>query len=206
MIVPPTPKLDSCLQQMRTQVQRLCPITDLAWHEMKQLFQIQEFSANEHFIQIGDNAQRIAFIVDGGLREYFVTQEGNEFNKHFVFANDITGSLYDLLSNEPSIAGIVTLKKSTLLCAHYRQITALYDRHPCLQKMGRLQAEALLMRKAKREHDFLTLSATQRYLQLIASPNSIEQLIPQYHIASYLGITPVALSRLKKKLAPLNPG
>ena len=199
-------ELEPCLEHMRKQLQLTCPITDLAWNEMKKLFHLKRLSADEDFIQIGEYAQLIAFTVEGTLREYFISSNGNEYNKHFVFANSITGSLYDLLSQQPSIAGIKTIKPTLLLCANYQQFTDLYDRHDCLQKMGRLQAESLLMRKAKREHDFLTLNATQRYLQLITNHNDIENTVPQYHLASYLAITPVALSRIKKKTQNINPG
>lgn len=192
------------LAQLRQVIEQLSPISDEAWQEMASLFTPLSLNAEQYFISAGQQASSIAFVTSGAMREYFITLEGKEYNKAFIFKGDGTGSLFDLISQQPSIASIQATTQTELLVADYQAFSALYDRFPCCQRLGRLHAQHMFMLKARREYELLTLDALARYQSLLSRHPDIEQYVPQYHIASYLGITPVALSRIKK-LHTLNP-
>ena len=189
------------LQRLRQTIEQFSPITDAAWQEMLGLYQRKTLAPEQYFMAAGEKATSIAFVISGALREYFITSEGKEFNKAFIFEGDTTGSLFDLLTQEPSIASIQALCDTELLVADYQAFSALYDRFPCCQRLGRRQAEHLFVLKARREYEFMTLDAYSRLQSLLSRHPDIEQRVTQYHIASYLGITPVALSRIKKQRA-----
>lgn len=191
--------MNAILYRLRQAVEQLNPVTDEAWEVMAELFYSQTLKPDQHFVSAGQVAGSIAFIASGVMREYFITREGKEFNKAFVFEGDITGSFFDLLTQEPSIASIQALTETQLLVADYRAFSNLYDRFPCCQRLGRLQAEHMFKLKARREYEFMTQDAYARYQSLLIRHPYIERYVPQYHVASYLGITPVALSRLKKQ-------
>ncbi|MBV1922338.1 MAG: Crp/Fnr family transcriptional regulator [Pseudomonadales bacterium] len=191
--------MDTALLQLRQVIEQVTPLSDEAWQEMTRLFSPLSLDAEEYFISAGQQASSIAFVISGAMREYFITLEGKEYNKAFIFKGDITGSLFDLLSQQASIASIQATTQTELLVADYQAFSALYDRYPCCQRLGRLQAQHLFMLKARREYEFLTLDAYARYQSLLTKHPDIERYVPQYHIASYLGITPVALSRIKKQ-------
>jgi len=194
-----TSEPDEVLQRFKQVIEQLSPVKDDAWKEMKGLFQRKTLAPEQFFVASGELASSVAFVISGTLREFFITAEGKEYNKAFIFEGDSTGSLFDLLTQEPSIASIQALSSTELLVADYRAFAALYDRHPCCQRLGRLQTEQLFMRKARREHEFMTLDAYSRFQSLLSRHPDIEQRVTKYHIASYLGITPVALSRIKKR-------
>ena len=191
--------MNAKLARLRQAIEQLSPLSDEAWQEMAGLFTPLSLNAEQYFVSAGQQASSIAFVIFGAMREYFITLEGKEYNKAFIFNGDATGSLFDLLSQQPSIASIQATTQTELLVADYQAFSELYDRFPCCQRLGRLHAQHMFMLKARREYEFLTLDALARYQSLLSRHPDIEQYVPQYHIASYLGITPVALSRIKKQ-------
>jgi len=82
----------------------------------------------------------------------------------------------------------------------------LYDRHPVWERIGRIKAERLAIQKEFREKEFLLDTAETRYRRFLKEFPDLTDRIPQYYIASYLGITDVALSRIRKKMKPINSG
>ena len=186
------------LANMRDKVEAFADITDAAWDAFSALMSPLSLSAGQYFLRNGEHARYLAFVVKGVLREFYITAQGSEFNKAFVLADGFTGSLYDLLSGQPSTVSIQALKESQLLVASFDEFQRLYDEHACWERTGRLLTQMLFMKKARREYEFLTLSAGERYEGLLQQYPDLEQQVPQYHIASYLGITPVMLSRLRK--------
>ena len=196
--VPPVSLEGHPLTAVRMAFAHLVSLSDQAWNAYMQLFSPHELAAGEFFVQAGTTADSIALVTSGALREYFVTRDGKEFIKAFVLPGQFTGSLFDLLSGEPSTANIQTLKPTQLWVAPYGKVRVLYDLYPEWERVGRLLTEDLFIKKARREYEFLTMDATERYLNLLAQQPDLEQHVPQYHIASYLGITPVALSRIRR--------
>ena len=191
-------------QRLREKLSALSPLTDAAWYAMRHHFSYCELDVGNTFVRTGEQATQVGFLLTGSLREYFTTADGADYNKAFLLSGDITGSLYDLLLDQASIATIEAIKPSSLLVANYNAFEKLYDQFDCCQRLGRVIAENLFCHKARREYELLTMDAAQRYACLLSQQPSVEAHVPQYHIASYLGITPVALSRIRKKLKSLN--
>ncbi|OZG71496.1 hypothetical protein BTA51_20590 [Hahella sp. CCB-MM4] len=184
---------------LRNQQNTFSGISDPAWEAFIDLMRPMNLAAGDCLLRAGQPARYLAYIVKGSMREYYATSEGSEFNKAFVLSGSFTGSLFDLLSGEPSTVSIQALKDCELLVAPFIDFQKLYDTYPCWERAGRLLTESLFMKKARREHEFLTMSAWERYQSLLREYPDLEQQVPQYHIASYLGITPVMLSRLRRR-------
>jgi len=134
------------------------------------------------------------------FRLYYTTPDGSEYNKSFCSGNDFVASYGSLLTGTPASLSIQALTDSKLIVIPYAKFQMLYDRHACWERLGRLLVERLFVKKESRERDFLLLSAEARYLKFMESYGPLAANIPQYHIASYLGITPVALSRIRNRL------
>ncbi len=150
---------------------------------------------------VGQKATQIIFLLSGVCREYFLTLTGEEYNKAFVVAGNVTGSLYDLLSGDVSTASIEAMKPVTAALLDFGRMKQLIKKHRCLEQLHHQQVEMLFMKKSRREHQLLTLDAAQRYQQFLVDYPGLEQEIPLYHIASYLGMTPESLSRIRKNFA-----
>nr|WP_246032185.1 Crp/Fnr family transcriptional regulator [Leptospira fluminis] len=171
------------------------------WNRAEGLYSFRKLEYGDFFVKQGKVPTEFAFVFSGQLREYYLTDQGDEYIKSFCFPGEFTGSYFDLLSEHPSTCNIRALSDCLLGVANFADFTALYEEHPAWERLGRKTAEFLFIKKAKREYELLALSAEQRYESLKKAYPKIEESIPQYHIASYLGITPVSLSRIRSKLS-----
>jgi CRP-like cAMP-binding protein len=190
----------SVLESLRTALSRIGPLSDKAWEDAHLRFNEYQLDAGEFFLETGEIAQYCGFVIQGVLREFFITLEGQEFNKNFNLEGEFSGSLFDLIAGEPSIASIQALTPARLLICRFADLQDLYNRHQEWEHIGRLLAEEMFMLKARREWEFMTLSAEQRYTLLTQRNPKLENRISQYHLASHLGISPVSLSRIRRRL------
>jgi CRP-like cAMP-binding protein len=105
------------------------------------------------------------------------------------------------VSREPSIENHQALVDSEVLLLNYADTQELYEKVPVWQKFGRLIAEFILVRIVQRNKAMLFLSPEDQYLNLMKERPKVISNIPQHYIASYLGIKPESLSRIRKRLA-----
>jgi CRP-like cAMP-binding protein len=131
---------------------------------------------------------------------------GQDVTKDFSFAPTFAASFGSSVLAQPARVGIVALTDCVVSIWPLRALTDLFDTHIEWQKLGRRLAEVLYLRKENREIAFLTQTVEQRYEALAnAFPVQIDS-VPQLHLASYLGVTPESLSRLKARIAKRSVG
>ncbi len=162
-------------------------------------FRVRALARREPFLRAGERATDVVVVVEGLLREHFLLPDGTERTKAFIAPGELSGSLADLLSGEPSRAYIVAEEPSRVLVAPYAALRALAERSPRWQAAGRRALEALLLRKAEREYELLALDAAARYARFVERYPGLEARVAARNVASYLGITPVHLSRLRRR-------
>jgi CRP-like cAMP-binding protein len=150
----------------------------------------------EHLLLAGDDARNVVFVRHGLLREYYVDRHGREAIRRFCGQGDFSGSLADLISRRPASVSIESLEAGDVVEVEWRCVDALSELHPSLMKLLRLFAERLYVRKVQREHEMLTMPAAQRYRSFVEQEPELESRLPRHMVASYLGITPVHLSRI----------
>ena len=132
------------------------------------------------------------------MRMFYLRADGKEFNKTFVHSPDFVGVLESLVTDEPSRISIQCLEATTILEVDYAHARSFHQRHAYWQKFGRLFAERLYVKKARREAALLMDPPATRYRVFMSEHAAVAQRVPDYQIASYLGITPETLSRLRK--------
>jgi CRP-like cAMP-binding protein len=133
------------------------------------------------------------------LRFFYQTTDGKEFNKSFVAENQFTAAYSAFLTDMPTRFSIQALEECHLLICDLHMVVNMFDRHDCWERLGRILAEQLFIKKEAREAEFLLDDAETRYRNFQKQYPGLEGRVAQYHVASYLGITPVALSRIRKK-------
>ncbi|WP_420455896.1 Crp/Fnr family transcriptional regulator [Rubrivirga sp.] len=153
----------------------------------------------------GSEAHEVLFVTDGLLRFYYPGADGKESNKAFVGEGEFAGALAAAGLGVPIAYGIEALEPTRYLAAPYARWTALLNGEPALERLGRKLAEHLLMRKELRARSFLLHDASERYRALVDARPDLVQRVSQYHLASYLGVTDVHLSRVRRGLV-LNKG
>jgi CRP-like cAMP-binding protein len=146
----------------------------------------------------GDRADWLFLLTRGLVREFYVTEAGLEHTRAFIDTGAITGSLLDVLSGEPAVTWIQALEATEALAWRYADFDALARRTPELETVARRHAEALAVRKTRREFEMLALAAPERLARWRQEQPGVDQRITRKLLASYLGITPVHLSRITR--------
>jgi CRP-like cAMP-binding protein len=175
-------------------------IPDTEWQWFLSKLQFQKMCKNEYFIRSGEPARSIAFCVGGLFRFYYDTEHGSEINKSFCGRGEFVAAFSSLLLNVPSSLHIQALEDSELFILPYDVFVALDERHICWERLKYRLVEKLFIKKEQREKELLLCSAEQRYRLFTQEYTELHERIPQYHIAAYLGITPVALSRIRRRI------
>lgn len=132
------------------------------------------------------------------MRAFYRNEKGVEYNKHFFIAPCFIGGYASLITGRPNQIVQEALTPCVIQEADYTGLEALFEEHRAVERLARKLAEQFFVQKEQREIDLVLLDAEARYDIFRSEFALLEQLIPQYHIASYLGITPTQLSRIRK--------
>ncbi|MFD0697914.1 Crp/Fnr family transcriptional regulator [Paenibacillus sp. GCM10027628] len=179
----------------------LLPLSENQKNRFYSLFTPITMDKNEHLLLAGERTEHLYFCLSGSFRMYYSTYDGKERIKAFCGADDFITSYSSLLTGSPSSLSIQALQPAKLIQAYYPDFLALTLEDPVWERLARLITEGMYLKKERREMQLLTLSAEERYACFQQEFGTWEARIPQYYIASYLGITPVALSRIRSKNA-----
>ena len=151
-------------------------------------------------MRAGDSCEYFYFILSGSLRTYTTDDRGHEHIFHLAFEDWWTSDLFSFITGDPAFFSIDALEDTEVLAIHRDDYEALLSNYPRFERFFRLLMQNAYVASQKRTMDIMSLSAEKRYLQLVQSHPQLELRIAQHHIASFLGITPEALSRIKRGL------
>jgi CRP-like cAMP-binding protein len=155
--------------------------------------------SSETFCRLGQSHHELAFIKSGALRYYVTLPDGEEATKDFSFAGTFALPFGSAAVRRPAQVAIAAIVPTQLVVWPYQSLLDLYESHSEWQKVGRRVAELLYVRKEQRELSFLLMDAQTRYQSMREQFGAQIDLVPQYLLASYLGIRPQSLSRLRKQ-------
>jgi CRP-like cAMP-binding protein len=179
------------------------------FHHLLARFQISEgdlqpraslLLAGECLMTPGDSADLAGLVISGIFREYYLLDDGTERTRGFSRAGESLGSLSDAVEHRPARIFLRAITESVVLLVPWSQIDALAKKSIAWERMHSAIVLRLYLRKAAREYELLALDAAGRYRSFLEQYAGIENEISQVLIASYLGITPEHLSRLKRGL------
>jgi CRP/FNR family transcriptional regulator, anaerobic regulatory protein len=186
------------MEQIRAYFNKFLPLTDIEWGDFAACFKKETFSKKEFLLREGETCDFIAFIAEGLYRFYYV-QEGEEKVTAFFFSGDFVTNYRSFLTGKPSEHYIETLKPSTVYKLHKKDLLMLYDKHKSIERLGRFIAENLYLTVTARLDSFLHGNPENRYQELLNRNSKLLQEVPQYMLASYLGIKPETLSRIRAR-------
>jgi CRP-like cAMP-binding protein len=171
------------------------------WNMILPLFRESKLKKDHYFARENEVARKIAFLESGVVRAYFIDQQGQDYNKQFFVGYSSIGSYSSLLTGKPNLIAQQALTDCIIWTCDFSSLTALYSKYPDLERLARKMAEYYFLEKEKKELEIVLLDASQRYKIFQQEFPTLEQLIPQYHIASYLGISATQLSRIRHQFA-----
>ncbi|HAS45007.1 MAG TPA: Crp/Fnr family transcriptional regulator [Microscillaceae bacterium] len=178
----------------------ISPISPKTWEAIEPLFQPANLPAETYFVKQNVIAKEMAFLESGCVRAFFTNAEGKEYNKQFFVGPSIIGPYTSLLQGTPNLIPQQALTDCKIWVANYQALEQQYAEFHDLERLARKIAEYYFLEKERKELEMALQDATQRYFNFRQQFPTLEQLIPQYHIASYLGISATQLSRIRRKL------
>jgi CRP-like cAMP-binding protein len=170
------------------------------WKSYRDLSVVRNFKKGDIITKAGEVENYLNFVTEGLGRVFVLSKEGKEYTIQFGFAGDFLSSYASFISQTPSQTSLQALSSLEMISIHKDNLEALYQKSKSGERMGRLSAEGLYIWKEHREIELLTKSAKERYLALLHKNPNLVLTISQKHLASYLGVTPESLSRLKKEV------
>jgi CRP-like cAMP-binding protein len=162
---------------------------------------VRRAGPGEILFAAGDRLEDLYFIVSGLVRYFYLTPDGREFNKNFVTNGGVVTCLSSFLESEPSPFFTESLEETVLVCLPMDLVRKLRADGFRWERIINRFIVSLALQKERREASFLLDDATHRYEAFLKEFAEVTPRLPQYHIASYLGITPVALSRIRSRRA-----
>jgi len=160
---------------------------------------IKKIRKDECYVREGEKPKSFAYVFSGLFRYYYIDKNGNDFTKGFFFENSFITSYSALIQNRESYFSIEALEDSEIIEIDYEKWKTMFNQELVWYKFLLTLIEKGYCIKESREREFLLFDAEERYRSFLQTFPDQQKRIKQHFIASYLGITPVALSRIRKK-------
>ena len=176
------------------------PLTDEEFNICTKFFISKKLKKHQFLSNEGDVCKYVGFINSGCLREYSIDNKGVEHIIQFAIEDWWVSDLHSFLSGLPATFNIDALQDSEVLLIEKSAREELLNSCPKMERFFRLLIESNHVATQQRIADSLSTSAEERYLKFIKTYPKLFEQVPQNHIASYLGITPQSLSRIRKEL------
>jgi CRP-like cAMP-binding protein len=188
------------IDQIRKQFEQIVPIPDKDWEAFTAQLVRREFAKKTIILHEGQTENYISFIEEGIIR-FFIPKEGNELTFSFIFNDEMLCAYDSFLTRSPSLYAAETITHTILWSFTYADLQKLYKEVPLTNIIGRIASEEIYLKKAKREISLLNDSAEERYLKIFSDKRNLINFIPLKFLASFIGITPQALSRIRKRIS-----
>lgn len=166
---------------------------------IRQAYQIKHLKRKEMLFEQGTPCEIEAFVISGSFRIFYMDQKGLEHVLYFAFPEWWVGDMASFYSGEDGRLNAQALEDSLVLVTTPDLKEKLFEQIPSFERLVRIIVQRNLSVVQKRLLLSYSASAAERYEELIHRSPGIEQLVPQHQIASYLGILPESLSRIKKQ-------
>lgn len=187
------------MKELRPYLRELIHFTDEEEELFTSLFSELHLKKHDYFAQEGEYSSKLAFLSAGVMRAFFRNSFGNEYNKTFFTPPTFVAAYSSVTTKQKNLINIQCLTECSLLVADFDKVSSLYKDFSKIESLARILAEHKFAIKEKREIELVTLEAKERYDIFKQEHPGLENQISQYHIASYLGVSPTQLSRIRAK-------
>jgi CRP-like cAMP-binding protein len=180
-------------------ISRFISLTEEEQRLFTSLIKIKKLRRKQFLLQEGDVSRYQYFINKGCLRTYTVDEKGQEHVIQFAIEDWWTGDMYSFLTQTPAKMNIEAIEDTEFLCIDNPSFEILYQKVPKFERFFRLLLQNAFIANQRRIIESMSLTADDRYCKFIERYPLMEPRLPLKHIASYLGITPESLSRIRSQ-------
>jgi CRP-like cAMP-binding protein len=167
---------------------------------LQNIFRPKVIQKEMFFLQEGEKSTEVGLIMKGLFRSYYIDKKGNDITKYFYPEGSMLFSYAAYLTQKESMYNIQALEDSEILIAKIFDFEKIIEGNYQLLLFFKKILDEVLVMKEEHACSFKLLDSIGRYQQFLAQYPGLEERIKQYQLASYLGITPVSLSRIRNKL------
>ncbi len=189
------------LESLKKTLDSYYPISELTWNEFKKISTIREIKKNSFAFDIYDEVDEISFVYKGLFRTYSTNEYGEEYTKNFFWETRFYGPMVSLLSNSPITSCVQALENSIVIDINHTEYRKILKDFEDLKMFHILYLEKhWILQKDHNTYALVLEDAQVRYKRFLKEFEHILPRLSQHHVASYLGISPTHLSRIKKTL------
>ncbi|MDC6390559.1 Crp/Fnr family transcriptional regulator [Maribacter sp. PR1] len=181
-------------------IKRYINLTEQEITVLSEHVKIRTYLKGQYIVQQGEVCKYESFVISGCAKTFFIDTEGNEHVVMFAIENWWTADLGSFITQEPADYNVQCLEKTTVAQFSHESLELLYAQIPQLERFFRIIIQKAYVASQKRIVRNFSLTAKERYLNFRKQYRDIEQRVPQYLIASYLGITKQFLSKIRAEL------
>jgi CRP-like cAMP-binding protein len=194
------PKESWDMEQIRQHFKKVVTLSDKDWQVFSSKLVKCHFPKKALVLEAGQTEEYLSFIETGVIR-FVIPHRENELTFGFAFEHSFVSAYDSFLTQTPSAYQLETLSQTVLWRLTYTDLQHIYRETKIGNTIGRFASEELFLKKAKRELSLLNATAEERYLTLFTEQPHLLKRIPLKYIASYIGITPQALSRIRRRIS-----
>lgn len=184
---------------IRAYLEQMAPCSDADWAVFSSVLQHFQAKKKSVLLPAGKTEQHLSFLEKGIIR-FYIPGLNNDLTFSFAFQQNFVSAYDSFLTRTPCPYQVEAITDVELWRLPYNDLQHIYAHTSIGNTIGRLAAEELFLKKSQREQQLLTLSAEQLYLNLLQQRPQLIKQIPLKYLASYIGITPQALSRIRKRI------
>ena len=179
---------------------KISPLSPEEANAIRESMRIQHFKKGDYLLREGQIAMNTYFVLKGCVREY-ILNDGDEKTTNFFTEEQWAISLNSFNPQSESKHNWVCTEDSSVVVGDEEGSQDLFNKFPRFETISRIVMEAVFAEQKEALTSYYTDSPEQRYRKLIKSRPDLFQRIPQYHLASYIGVKPESLSRIRKRIA-----
>lgn len=184
-------------QRIVQHVKKYIPLSPKEEALFLSLLQYRKLAARQFLVHEQSLCRYENFVASGCLRSYHIDKNGEEHTLHFAIEDWWITDFESFLHGTPSTRNIVALEPCTLLQLSLADLNRLYEEAPIFERFFRLLHQNAALAQDQRIINAISLTGPERYAAFVKKYPALIDRLPQKHIASYLGITPVFLSRIR---------
>jgi CRP-like cAMP-binding protein len=188
-------------EAIRAYYKNLVPrLSDSELDALEECLLARDVSKGDFVVRAGQVCKYVSFVNKGLVRLYY-TFDGKDISTGFAGSGEYTAEYESFLTRKPAAQNIGALTDSQIIDLGFDDMQRLYNQYPAFQEFGRKMSEMLFILLNQRNTALLALTPEERYRNMIASNQRLLQQVPQYMLASFIGVTPEHLSRIRKKMS-----
>ncbi len=188
----------------KKRVIEIFPSFEPYWAEISRYFSIKKVAAKTPLLEAGDISKYMFIVVKGCLRIFIIRDDGREVTVQFFFEKQMVASMESAFTGKPGKLYLEAIEDSELIVISIRDFKGIFRMYDQLKDLMIDFLQRRLLYYSELFTSFILNTPEERYIRLMEENPGIIERIPHYYIATYLGITPVSLSRIRSRLSKKN--